>query len=190
MPENSQNSDVRIYKRGATLLETLIALSLLSVLMGVSAYLFTVALKAWYTGSLRTEIREDMSYAMEKTVRDLREMANASLGQYSLIAHTIDFNDLDGNSFVLYLYNADDSSFDSTYSESFYDLRKANISSGDDPASGGGLLILQDLVSPDTTPPATALSIDPNDTQVTLDFVVQRGDETVRLKTKIRPRNL
>lgn len=190
MIENSQNVDGHRHKRGFTLLETLIVFSLLSVLMGVSAYLFTVSLRAWGTGSLRTEIREDMSYAMEKTVRDLKEIANASLEQYNSIAHTIQYDDLSGNTYVLYLYNADDPTLDSTYSESLYDLRKADIDGGDTPASGDGVPILRDLISPDATATATALTIEPSGTQVTLDFVVQRSDETVRLRTKIRPRNL
>ena len=194
MIADNQNTDDRRYKRGFTLLETLIIFSLLSVLMCVSVHLFAVSLRAWGTGSLRTEIREDMSYAMEKTVRDLKEMALGSLSQYDSgsgnIAHTIQYDDLSGNRYVLYLYNADDATLDSTYSESLYNLRKANTTQGDNPASGEGTLILRDLVSPDATAPATALTIDPNGTQVTLDFVVQRSAEIVRTRTKIRPRNL
>ncbi len=183
-----QNIDDRRYKRGFTLLETLIALSLFSVLMCVSAYLFTVGLRVWSTGSLRTEIREDMSYAMEKVVRNLKEMALRSLGQYCSFAHTVQYNDFAGNTYVFYLYNANDSSFDSSYTESLYNLRKANTSQGDDPALGDGVLILRDLVSPDAAAPATALTI--GATQVTLDVVVQRSDEIVRIRTKVRPRNL
>lgn len=184
----------KVTNRGFTLLETLIVLLLLSVLMGVSSFLFVVSLRAWDAGSIRTGIREDVSYAMEKAVRDLKEMANGSLAQYNPgsgeIAHTIQYEEIGGDqdTYVLYLYNEDDSSFDSTYSESLYDLRRANISDGDVPASGEGALILRDLVSPDATAPATALSI--SGTQVTLDFVVQRSDETVRTRTKVRPRNL
>jgi prepilin-type N-terminal cleavage/methylation domain-containing protein len=180
-----------VTNRGFTLIETIIVLLLLAMLLGVSGSLFVVGLHAWDAGYIRGGIREDVSYAMEKVVRDLKEMANGSLDQYNPgggdIAHTIEFTDLDGNTYVFYLYNADDSSFDSTYSESFYDLRKADIS-GDDPASGEGTLILRDLVSPDATAPATALTISGN--QVTLDFVVQRSDEIVRIRTKVRPRNL
>jgi len=180
-----------VTNRGFTLIETIIVLLLLAMLLGVSGSLFVVGLHAWDAGYIRGGIREDVSYAMEKVVRDLKEMANGSLDQYNPgggdIAHTIEFTDLDGNTYVFYLYNADDSSFDSTYSESFYDLRKADIS-GDDPASGEGTLILKDLVSPDATAPATALTISGN--QVTLDFVVQRSDEIVRIRTKVRPRNL
>ncbi len=188
MIADNQNTDDRRYKRGFTLLETLIALSLFSVLMCVSAYLFTVGLRVWSTGSLRTEIREDMSYAMDKVVRNLKELALRSLGQYSSIAHTVQYNDSTGNTYVFYLYNADDATLDSTYGENIYDLRKADIDGGDTPATGDGVLILQDLVSPDAAAPATALTI--GATQVTLDIVVQRSDEIVRIRTKIRPRNL
>ena len=145
--------ELRTTKRGFTLIEMLIALVPLSVLIGVSTYLFTVSMKAWSTASLRTEIRENMSYAMEKTVRDLKETALGSLRQYDSgggdIAHTIQYDDLSGNTYVLYLYNASDGILDSIYSESFYDLRKADISGGDIPTSGDGTLILQDLVSSD-----------------------------------------
>ncbi len=188
MIADNQNTDDRRYKRGFTLLETLIIFSLLSVLMCVSVHLFAVSLRAWGTGSLRTEIREDMSYAMEKTVRDLKAMALGSLSKYDSgsgdIAHTIQYDDLSGNTYVLYLYNANDATLDSTYSESFYDLHKADIDGEDTPVSGGGVPILRDLVSP----PATALTI--GATKVTLDVVVQRSDETVRIRTKVRPRNL
>ena len=177
----------RFTNRGFTLIETIIVLLLLAMLLGVAGFVFVVSLRAWDSGCIRGGIREDTSYAMEKVVRDLKEMAIRSLSQYSSIAHTVRYNDFAGHTYVFYLYNADDSSFDSTYSESFYDLWKANIP-GDDPASGEGTLILRDLVSPDATPLATALTI--SGTQVTLNFVVQRSDEIVRVRTKVRPRNL
>jgi len=177
---------------GFSLIETLIVLLLLAILLAVSGSLFVVSLRAWDSGCIRTGVREDVSYAMEKTVRDLKEMALGSLNQYDPgsgdIAHTIQYDDLSGNTYVLYLYNADDATLDSTYGENLYDLRKADIDEGDTPATGDGVLILRDLVSPDAASPATALTV--GDTQITLDVAVQRGDETVRTRTKVRPRNL
>jgi len=190
MIADNQNSDDHRYYRGFTLIEMIIVLFLLAMLSGVTGLVFLVSLRAWDSGRIRTGIREDISYAAEKVVRDLKEMALRSLSQYSSIAHTVQYNDFAGNTYVFYLYNADDSSFDSTYSESLYNLRKANTSQGGNPALGDGVLILRDLVSPDAAAPATALSINPNGTQVTIDFVVQRSDEIVRIRTKIRPRNL
>jgi len=194
MIADNQNADEGRYYRGFTLIEMIIVLFLLAMLLGVTGLVFLVSLRAWDSGRIRGGIREDVSYAMEKTVRDLKEMALRSLYQYNPgggdVAHTVQYNDFAGNTYVFYLYNADDSSFDSTYSESLYNLRKANTSQGGNPALGDGVLILRDLVSPDAAAPATALSIDPNGTQVTLDFVVQRSDEIVRTRTKVRPRNL
>jgi len=182
----------RFTNQGFTLIETIIVLSILAMLLGVSGSLFVVGLHAWDAGLIRGGIREDVSYAMEKAVRDLKETEQGTLNQYDPgsgdIAHTIQYDDLSGNRYVLYLYNADDATFDSTYSESFYDLRKATKAQMDTGNYDAGVLILRDLVSPDAAAPATALTI--SGTQVTLDFVVQRSDEIVRTKTKVRPRNL
>jgi prepilin-type N-terminal cleavage/methylation domain-containing protein len=182
----------RMTNKGFTLIETIIVLLLLAILLGATGFVFLVSLRAWDSGYIRTGIREDVSYAMDKTARDLTEMADGSLSQYSSIAHTIEYREFlpvgGGDTYVFYLYNSVDASFDSSYTENLYSLRKANITQGDDPALGEGTLILRDLVSPNAVAPATALTI--NGTLVTLDFILQRGSETVRLKTKIRPRNL
>ncbi len=81
------------YRRGFTLLEIVIVLMLFSVLLGVTGSLFLVGLRAWDSGYLRTGIREDESYAMEKVVRDLKEMGMRSLRQYDPgsgdVAHTV-----------------------------------------------------------------------------------------------------
>ena len=182
----------RVTNRGFTLIETIIVLLLLAMLLGVVGSVFIVSLRAWDAGLIRGGIREDVSYAMEKVVRDLKEMANGSLKKHNSITNTIEYREFrpdgGGNTYVFYLYNSDDSSFDSSYTESHYNLYKAE---GDNPLLGDGVLILRDLVSPNAAPPATALTIDPNDpNQVTLDFVVQRSDEIVRIRIKIRPRNL
>ena len=115
-------------------------------------------------------------------------MALRILSQYGSIAHTVQYNDFAGNTYVFYLYNANDSSFDSSYTEGLYNLRKADISQGDNPALGDGVPILRDLVSPDAALLATALNISGN--QVGLDLVIQRSDEIIRIRTKVRPRNL
>ena len=179
---------IKVLNQGFTLIETIIVLLLLAVMLGVTGFVCIVSLRAWDTGCLRSGIREDVNYAMEKVIRDLKEMANASLDQYDSIEHTIQFEETGGDTYVLYLYSLDDPVFNSTYNRDFYNLHKANITQGDDPDSGEGVLILRDLVSPDAASPATALTISGN--QVTLDFVVQRNDETVRLRAKVRPRNL
>ena len=179
-------------RQGFTLIETIIVLLLLAILLGATGFVFLVSMRAWDSGCIRGGIRVDAGYTMDKTVRDLKEIANGSLGQYSSIANTIEYREFQpdgtGDTYVLYLYNSADSTLDSSYTENLYNLHKANITDGDDPALGEGTLLLRDLVSPDAAAPTTALAISGN--QVTVDFVLQRGSETVRLKTKIRPRNL
>lgn len=173
-------------RKGFTLLEIMIVLTLFSALISISSYIYIVSLRVWGSSRQRTEIREDMNYALEKVVRCLKETANIS--QYNSIDHTVQYDDLSGNTYVFYLFNDDDGTLDSSYNESRYDLRKADIDGGDSPASGEGVVILQDLLSPEAASPATALAININ--QITFDLVVQRSNETVRLRTKIRPRNL
>lgn len=185
-----EREKTKVTNRGFTLIEMLIVLLLLAMLLGVTGFVFIVSLRVWDAGCIRGGIREDVSYAMEKAVRDLKEMANGSLSQYSSIEHTIQFEETGGDTYVLYLYNSADPVFNSTYNRDFYNLHKANITQGDDPDSGEGVLILRDLVSPDASAPKTSLSINAGRTQVTLDLAVQRGDETVTIRTKVRPRNL
>ena len=179
-----------VTNRGFTLIETIIVLLLLAILLGVSGSLFVVSLRAWDSGCVRGGIREDISYAMEKTVRDLKAMANVSPTLYGSNTHTIQYDDLDGTTYVFYLYDDNaDVLFDPTDDPSLlYELHKATKAQLDAGNYDAGVLILRDLVSPDATSPATALTV--GDTQVTLDIVVQRVDETVRTRTKVRPRNL
>lgn len=189
MIADSQNADDRRYKRGFTLLETLIVLMLFSVLVGVSGLLFVVGLRAWDAGCIRTGIREDVSYAMEKVVRDLKEMANVNPTQYGSNTHTIQYDDLGGTTYVFYLYDDNANGlFDPNDPSLLYELWKNTKAQLDAGNYDAGVLILRDLVSPAANEPATDLTISSN--EVTLDFVVQRSDEIVRIRTKVRPRNL
>lgn len=177
-----------VVRRGFTLTEMIIVLLLLALLSGVGGSLFVAGLQAWDSGRTRIGVREDVSYAMDEIVRDLKAMANGSLTRYNSVAQTIQFGERGGDTYVFYLYNAEDSSFDSNYTESLYNLYKADITRGDNPGSGEGTLILRDVVSPDAASPATALEI--NGTEATLDLIVRRNNETVRTRTAVRPRNL
>ena len=333
---------IRNTTRGFTLIEVMVVLVFFPIVFGTGGYLFVTSLRALNSNIEHAGIREDVTFAMAKTVRDLKETAQGGLSQYGAIAHTIQYTDLDDGEYVFYLYNSDDATLDSTYGESYYDLRKANTlggwteitndtfesgfgnwtdggadcirytggtyahegsaaidlqdntstsvmstgdlalsgysevkvdfwyyprnfngvedfwlqistngggsystiqswvlgtdfsngsfyeesvttssytltdttrirfradasgngddvyfdevvvsastGSGESPASGEGMLILRDLVSPDATEPSTDLTISGN--EITLDFVVQRGTETITSRTKVRPRNL
>lgn len=177
-------------QHGFTLLETLIVISLLSVLIGVTVQLLTMSFRIWSTAGMRTATREDICYAVEKTVRDIKQCSDSGLEQYNSIDHTVKYDDLSGNTYVLYLYNPSDTVLDSIYSQDTYDLLKANIDAGDLPALGEGIPVLRDLQSPDAASAVTSLSIGPGGSYVSLDIVVNRNDELVRVRTRVRPRNL
>ena len=105
MIADNQNSDEGRYYRGFTLIEMLMVLLLSAMLSGVTGLVFLVSLRAWDSGCIRTGIREDISYAAEKVVRDLKEMALRSLSQYGSVAHTVQYNDFAGNTYVFYMHN-------------------------------------------------------------------------------------
>ncbi len=112
------------------MIEVMIALMFLSVLFGTGSHLLLTSLRAVDASMERGDARGDISYAMAKTARPLREAAQGSVSQHSSTAHTIEYDDLSGGTYVLYLYNAADTTFDSNYTESTYDLRRANIAGG------------------------------------------------------------
>jgi len=121
---------LRRTNRSFTIIEVLVVLVLFPILFGASGFLFITSLRALNSSIEHAGIREDMTFAMEKIVRDLKKTTQGGLSQYSSIAHTIEIDGLDGGTQVYYLYNADDTTLDSTYGESFYDLRRANTVAG------------------------------------------------------------
>ncbi len=121
---------LRYASHGFTVIEILVVLVFLPILFGSSGYLFVTSLRAFNSSIEHAGIREDIAFAMEKTVRDLQETAQGGLSQYSSIAHTIEVDTVDGDTYVYYLYNANDTTLDSTYGESTYDLRRANTAGG------------------------------------------------------------
>lgn len=175
--------------RAFTILELMIVVIMLPVLVGVVILAFNTVLKSWNSSLKSITYREDIEIGVDKMSRALRESEKGSLTQYNSISHTLQFDEVGGDTYVYYLYNASDTSFDSTYSEDLYALKKADITSGQDPSSGDGVVILRDVVSPDAASPATSIIIG-NGRIVTLDLVVQRFEnKKIRFRQKVRARN-
>lgn len=168
-------------KRGFTLIELMIAILFFVILTGVVAYVFHVILYSWYNQETRAGIDIDIDSATEEAVRDIREAKAVSSVNSDEIRFTAD----QSNYYIYYLYNADDS-YPPAFDESSYDLRRAPLTGGISGSFtyGTGKIIVIDVVPP----PTSDLSISGN--MVTIDLTVTRGGETVRSRTKIRPRNL
>lgn len=73
-------------KKGFSLIELLLAIVLLGILTLTISTLFTAGLKAWSIGYIRHNSRTDLSQAMQRMVRDIRQARSATV-----ISTQIDF---------------------------------------------------------------------------------------------------
>ena len=167
-------------KRGLTLIELVITIVMFAILAGTAFYIFRVVLINWSIGERRTGIDITLDRAIEEVVRELREARAVQ----STNPDELRFTDISDNSFIYYLYNAEDA-YPPAFNESSYELRRADL----DPDIDGLLVDSGDIIMMDVLPPATSdLSISGN--VVTIDLTIEREDETIRSRTQVRPRNL
>ncbi len=170
--------------KGMTLIEVMISLLLFSALVVGATIVFNTVLLSWASSGTRSGIEIPLERAMEEMARDLREARQIqSTANYDEVRYTTD-----GSTFsVYYLYHASDSyGPPPAFNQSSYQLRKATLSGGIGGTFtyGSGNLLLTDVLPP----PTTDLSASGN--LVTLDVSVDREDETIRSRTRVRPRNL
>jgi type II secretory pathway pseudopilin PulG len=175
-------------RKGLTLLELIIAIGMLVVLVAAAVYVFIAVLRGWFSQETRAGIDINLDSAMEQVTRDLREARQIqSTSLYNELRFTRDR----ATFYVYYLYNADDPygpPFDSALS---YQLRKETLDTSDINGTftyGSGQIILTDVVSPAASNSPSDLSLSGN--MATVDLSVNRGGETIRLRTQVRPRNL
>ncbi|MBU0759915.1 MAG: hypothetical protein KKC66_04180 [Candidatus Omnitrophica bacterium] len=162
----------------------MITIAMFSILAVVTVYIFRAVLLSWSSQETRAGIDIVLDRGIEEMVRDLREAKEIqSTGGYDEIRFSQD----QSTYYIYYLYNARDSyapppAFDQTV----YELRKA-VLTGDINGSftyGSGQIIITDVL-----PPAVSdLSLSGN--IVAIDLSVARGDEAIRSRTEVMPRNL
>ena len=170
-------------RKGLTLIELMISIVLLAVLAVSAAYVFRAVLLSWSSAEERSGIDIALDRAIEEMVRDLREAKEV---QSTAGRDEIRFSHDQGTYYIYYLYNASDfyvppPAFDQT----LYELRKATLT-GDINGTftyGDGQLIVTDVEAPTTSD----LSLSGN--LLTIDLNITRGDETIRSRTEVRPRN-
>ncbi len=176
-------TDSKVFSEGVTLIELMIAVLLLSVLIGGSAVVFNTLLLSWASQTQRSGADLQLERAVEETVRDLREARQIqSISGYDEIRYTTD-----GSTFqIIYLYHAGDSYAPPAFNQAVYQLRRASLTGGlgGTFTYGEGTLLLTDVLPPSTSDLSASGNL------ITLDLSVQRGDETLRARTQVRPRNL
>lgn len=167
-------------RKGLTLIELMIAMVMVAILMGVAAYIFRAILLSWSTGVTRAGVDIGLDSGVEKMVRDLRKARNVTY----VNPNEIRFTQNQSMFYIYYFYNSSDT-YPPSFSQSSYQLRKANWTgniSGTFGSYGSGDIIMNDVLN------TSNLSCSGNMT--TIDLSAKRQNETIRSKAQVRPRNV
>lgn len=182
-------------KQGLTLVELMITTLMFVVLTGVTICVFRAVLLGGFSQETRTGINISLGSGIEKMERDLREaIAVQSITDYDEIRFILQRRDENNriikneyDYYIYYLYNVNDSYVPPpAFSEDSYELRKAALADDINGTFGygSGQIIITDILPPPTTDLSVSGGI------VTIDLSVKRGDETIRSRTELKPRNL
>lgn len=159
----------------------MITIVMLVALVGVTAYVFRAILLSWSSQETRAGVDISLDRGIEEMVRDLREAKQVSYVNNDEIRFTQD----QGNYYIYYFYNENDS-YPPSFNQSSYQLKKTALSGGMGGifTYGSGTIIIIDMLPP----PTSDLSLSNN--VVTMDLSLTRGNETIRSRTEVTPRNL
>ena len=81
-------TDAHFHKNGLTLIELLVATTIMSVLVFAVGYTFVIGLKLWHEGYSRVDIRTDISQAFELMSKNLRQATSIDTLTASSITFT------------------------------------------------------------------------------------------------------
>lgn len=171
-------------EKGMTLVELIIAAALTSVLAAAAVMVFNTVLLSWSAQTQRAGTDTQLGRAVEVMVRDLRQATQVqSAAGRDEVRYT-----LDGvNFYIYYLYHASDSYVPPpAFTQSSYQLRRAVLAGGIGGTFtyGAGTLVVSEVLPP----PTSDLSLSGN--LLTVDLSAGSDDETLRIRTQVRPRNL
>jgi len=168
-------------KKGLTLIELMISTMMVVILAGVVIYVFRAILLSW-SGS---EARAGINITLNRGVEEMRRDVTSAKAIASGTNDEVRFTAINNTNWIYYLHNSNDS-YPPHFNQTKYVLKKAGLSgtlTNGTFTYGDGATILTD-VSP---PPASDLSFSSN--LVTIDLSSVQDNETVRLRTQIKPRN-
>lgn len=169
---------------GFTLIELMISIAMFAVLAITTTYLFRAVLLLWSSQEARGGININLDRGIEEIVRDLRE---ATQIQSTAGFDEIRFKQGTASYYIFYLYNANDTyAPPPAFNQTSYQLKKASLTGGINGTFtyGSGEPIVNGVVPPLTSDLSLASNL------VTIDLTVTRGDETIRSRSAVRPRNI
>ncbi|MCK5580669.1 MAG: hypothetical protein KAJ18_05280 [Candidatus Omnitrophica bacterium] len=165
--------------KAVTLLELLVVILALVILVGVINNVFFVGFNVWNEGFSRAEIRTDLGQALELISKNLRQAGSVDALTESSITFSADLGGGD-DTYRVYLYHEDDPEPNPPYTQDTYDLRWAKGTVD----YGAGANLVTDIAQPTHIPFSQTGAV------ITMDLTATRGDETLRLRSNVRPRNL
>ncbi len=169
-----------INRKGLTLIELLITTTMLGILVFVVGYVFTAGLRLWNESYARSDIRAELSQGLELISKNLRQAKSIDdFSTESSITFTADLGSGD-ESCRIYLYNSADPEPNPPYTQNSYELRWAKGVV----TYGSGAILAGNITQPVNTP------FSQSGNYITIDLTTTRGDQTVRMRTNVRPRNL
>lgn len=174
---------------GFTLIEVLICLVMLGVLTAASAAVFQAVLLSWSSVESMAGVGINLGGGMERMSRDLRLARQVRGRVFGLANSEVRYETAAGTFFIFYLYHPNDSLYPPRLDQPAYQIRKAAITTiTAQPASGSGEIMLDTLVVPPNVAGGSVLNVSGN--VAILDIVGRRNNETIRLRSEVRPRNL
>ncbi|MBL7091805.1 MAG: prepilin-type N-terminal cleavage/methylation domain-containing protein [Candidatus Omnitrophica bacterium] len=167
-------------KKAFTLIEVIIVIVLFVILTAVTIYVFRAVLLSWSSQETRAGIDIALDRGIEEMVRDLR---GAKAITY-VNNDEIRFTAIGDTHHIYYLYDENDI-YPPNFDQDSYQLRKATLSG----SINGALVDAGRIIITDVLPPPTSDFLISGD-RATIDISISRGDETIRSRTEVKPRNL
>lgn len=166
--------------RAFTLIELLMAMFMIAILMYVAVYIFQAVLSVWSVQEMRTGLDISLYKGLDIVALDLRDSSSVQSSN-----DEIRFTSDGVNYYIYYFYNPADP-YPPAFNKSSYQLKKATLAGGINGTFtyGSGQFIVANVL-----PPATSdLSLTNN--VLNIDLSVKQGNEIIRARTEIRPRNI
>lgn len=167
-------------RSGLTLIEVIWVSALFTMIVSISAYIFSNVVNTWTRLGKSTSVDIIAVRAIDRMTYDLRVAKNILAVNNDEIRFTADGT----NFYIYYLFNAADA-YPSSFSGSSYSLMKAGLAAGLSGTFtyGDGTIIATNILPP----PVSDLSI--NAALAIIDLSVSKDNKTRRLKTKVLARN-
>jgi prepilin-type N-terminal cleavage/methylation domain-containing protein len=180
-------------EKGVTVVELLVAIALLAILLVITVTFYPPVIKVFNTGKDDFDLRSELSTARDVMSNYLTKASTFTVvnqGRINFIAN-VDVTSPASENCVLYLYNVNDASWPTTYTQNCYELRFSSNTTGL-PGFGSGRSIVGDtqaiVLHGLLPPPATFFSSSGNQIAVTLKAI--KNAQNFELRFETHPRNL